>query len=77
MTPTMLIHVRVTPNAKKNEVKDEAGRLKVYLTAKPVEGKANKALIDLLSDHFHVKKSAIRIVKGEKSRDKVIEISEK
>ncbi len=72
----MLIDVRVTPNAKRNEVKKEAERLKVHMTAKPVEGKANKALIDLLSDHFGVNKSAIKIVKGEKSRDKVVEIEE-
>ena len=70
----MLLNVKVIPNAKKNKAVEEAGRLKVYLTATPVEGKANRALIEFLSEHFKVKKKQIRIVRGEKSREKVVEI---
>jgi hypothetical protein len=68
------INVRVMPRAKKNKVVEEAGRLKVYLTAPPVEGRANEALVELLAEHFKVKKSQITIVRGEKSRDKVVVI---
>ncbi|MFA4835076.1 MAG: DUF167 domain-containing protein [Dehalococcoidia bacterium] len=68
------LRIRVIPNARKNRVLEEEGQLKVYLTAPPAEGKANKALIELLADHFKVKKSSVRIVKGEKSRNKVVEI---
>jgi uncharacterized protein (TIGR00251 family) len=64
----------VIPNAKRNMVLEEEGRLKVYLTVPPAEGRANKALIELLADHFQVKKSSIRIVKGERARDKVVQI---
>lgn len=69
------LQVRVTPNAKQNKIVDEGERLKVYLTASPTDGKANKALIELLATHFGVKKSSVRIVKGEKSRNKVVEIA--
>lgn len=69
-----LLQVRVIPNAKKSRILDEDGRLKVYLTAPASEGKANKALVEVLADHFGVRKSEVRIVKGEKGRDKVVEI---
>jgi uncharacterized protein (TIGR00251 family) len=71
----MRINVRVAPNARQNKVVVEEERIKVYLTAPPVEGKANKALIEFLAEHFGVKKKQIRIVRGEKSRDKLVEIA--
>ena len=70
----MRLTVRVVPNAKKTEIVEEPDRLKVYLTAPAVDGKANRALIEFLADHFQVKKSHIRIVRGEKSRSKVVEV---
>jgi len=66
--------IRVIPRAKQNKVVEEEGRVKVYLTAPPVEGRANQALIEVLAAHFQVRKGDIRIVKGEKSRDKIIQI---
>ena len=66
--------VRVIPNAKQNRVLDAEGQLRAYVTAPPTEGKANKALVELLAGHFKVKKSSVRIVHGEKSREKIIEI---
>jgi uncharacterized protein (TIGR00251 family) len=73
----MLIDVRVIPNAKKTAITQEEGRLKVYLTARPIEGKANKALLDALSDHFDVPRSRIKIIRGDRTRDKVVEVSER
>lgn len=70
----MIVNVRVIPRAKQNKVVAEAGRLKVYLTAPPVDGKANDLLIEVLADHFGVKKRQLRIVRGEKGRDKVVEV---
>ncbi len=70
----MIVTVRVIPRARQNKVVEETGRLKVYLTAPPVEGKANEALIELLAKHFGVKKKQVRIVRGDKGRDKTIEI---
>ena len=71
----MLISVRVIPRAKQNKVVEEAGRLKVYLTAPPVEGKANDLLIEVLAGHFGVKKKQLRLVRGEKGRDKMVEVN--
>ena len=70
----MIISVRVTPGAKKNLIKEEGGVTKVYLTAPPVEGKANEALIGFLAGHYGVKKRQIEIIKGLKSRTKTINI---
>lgn len=67
-------NIRVIPRAKKNLVKAEPGRLKVYLTAPPQDGKANELLQEILADHFKVKKRQIVLIRGEKSRDKIIEI---
>jgi len=67
-------NIRVIPNAKQNKLVQEQNRLKVYLVAPPVDGKANKALIEFLSDYFKVKKSAVSIVRGLKGREKVVNI---
>jgi uncharacterized protein (TIGR00251 family) len=70
----MVILVRVIPKAKQNKIVVEEDRLKVYLTAPAIEGRANDALIKILAAHFRVRKGDIRIVRGEKSRDKVVEV---
>ncbi|MDD5593795.1 MAG: DUF167 domain-containing protein [Candidatus Margulisbacteria bacterium] len=70
----MIVNVRVIPRARQNKIVEEPGRYKVYLNAPPVEGKANQALIGFLAEHFGVKRSRIRLIRGEKNRDKVIEI---
>ncbi len=75
MTLKQTIQVKVVPNAKKNEIREESEKLKVYLTASPVKGKANKLLVKVLTKHFNIRKSDIKIIKGEKSRNKVIEVS--
>ena len=70
------INVRIIPNARKTAVLEEEGRLKVYVTAPAVDGKANAAMILLLAKHLKIKKSSIEIFRGEKSRDKIIDITE-
>jgi uncharacterized protein len=71
----MLISIRVIPGAKQNRVVREQDRLKVYLTAPAIEGRANEALIKVLADHLQVRKSEVRIIRGEKSRDKIIQVT--
>lgn len=74
------ISVKVIPNSKKNEVIDEGCDLlglrhfKVKTTQAPEDGKANKAVIELLAEFFDVKKKQIQINYGEASRTKIIEI---
>ena len=51
--------------------------IKIYLTAAPVKGKANKELIKLLAGELGISKSGIRILKGERRKEKVLEIIER
>lgn len=75
-----LISVRLTPNASKNAVigwdKDVSGNdiLKICVTAIPENGKANQALIKLLSKTWKIAKSEIVIVKGETERHKILSV---
>ncbi|BEQ14475.1 DUF167 domain-containing protein [Desulfoferula mesophila] len=63
--------VRVAPRASRNELAGvEAGALKVRLTAPPVEGAANQALVKLLAKSLGVAKGKISVVSGERSRNK-------
>ena len=63
--------MRVAPRASRNELAGvEAGALKVRLTAPPVEGAANQALIKLLAKSLGVAKGKISVVSGERSRNK-------
>lgn len=67
--------VRVQPRASNNQIAGVHGdALKVRLTAPPVDGAANKELIEFLADIFDVGRQSIRIVGGESSRSKIVEI---
>lgn len=67
-----LINIKISPNAKKNEIIKTDNETKVKITAQPVDGKANKALVEFLSKFFKIPKNSIQIVKGETSKDKKI-----
>ncbi|MFH1398270.1 MAG: DUF167 domain-containing protein [Candidatus Omnitrophota bacterium] len=71
----MILRVKVIPKASRNLVKKEGDVLKVYLTKPAYDGLANEQLISLLADHFKVKKYQVIIVKGDKSRNKLVEIA--
>lgn len=68
--------IRVTPRASKNEISEilSDGTVKIRLTAPPVEGKANAALIAFLAEVIGVPQSKIEIVAGETGRDKLVSI---
>ena len=70
--------IRLTPGAKQNEIDGflEDGTIRIRLTAPPVEGKANSALIEFLSRVLGVRRADIEIVAGEKSRNKLVTISD-
>lgn len=71
----MLIKVIVTPNAKEARVtKTSETDYEVRVDERATEGKANKRLVEILSEHFNIPKSKIYIVKGTKSRDKIVEV---
>ncbi len=70
------ITVRVIPRSSKNEIAEiqADGTIKIRLTAPPVEGQANKALIEFLADILDVAKSKIEIIAGLSGRDKLVTI---
>jgi uncharacterized protein (TIGR00251 family) len=69
------LEIRVQPRSSRNEVVvSEEGRVRVRVTAPPEGGKANKAVIALLSDALGVAKSDIALVKGHTGRDKTLVI---
>jgi uncharacterized protein (TIGR00251 family) len=68
--------VRIQPRASKNGVsRMQDGSLKIRLTAPPVDGAANEALVKFLSDTLSVSKSQVEIVSGHTSREKRIKIN--
>lgn len=68
--------IRVTPRARRNEIVEvlEDQTIKVRLTAPPVEGKANEALISFLAKVLDISESKIEIVAGHTGRDKLVSI---
>ncbi len=69
------ISVRVIPNASKTEVAGKEGNTwKIRLAAPPVEGKANEELVEFLADRLDVPKSSIAILKGQGSRQKLLDV---
>ena len=79
----MKIAVKVTPNAKQDHVK-EAGinahgnrLLKIKTVATPEDGKANVAVIKIVSEYFKVKRGDVKILSGETARLKILEVNVK
>ncbi|MFA5750138.1 MAG: DUF167 domain-containing protein [Candidatus Shapirobacteria bacterium] len=71
----MKIEVVVHPNSKNPRVeKDLTGMIHIYVNAPPLEGKANKAVIESLAKFLKVKKSGIIMIRGEKLKNKIFEI---
>jgi uncharacterized protein (TIGR00251 family) len=71
----MRLHIKVKPNAKKDEVvKEPNGTIMVRIKAAPVEGKAHKYLTTFLADFFEISRSRITLLKGETNSYKTIEI---
>ena len=74
--PTTRLRVKVQARARRNQVVGfQGGVLRVKVTAPPVEGKANQAVVELLAAHLRVAKSSIRIVSGEHAPLKLIEVA--
>lgn len=72
----MRVYIKTIPRSSKNEVtKISEGEYKVKLTAPPVDGKANQALIEILSEYFSVSKSSVSIVGGKSARTKIADVN--
>ena len=71
----VIFSVRVQPRASKDEIAGEmGGALKVRLRAPAVEDRANEALVEFLAQLLKTPRSAVRILSGERSRTKRLEI---
>ena len=68
----LLINLRIVPNSSKNCIILEDEFIKVKITAQPIENKANKALLEFLSNEFKIPKTSIEIVKGDTTKDKTL-----
>ncbi|MDE1770368.1 MAG: DUF167 domain-containing protein [Thaumarchaeota archaeon] len=65
---------RVSVSFHKDYVKIQDDHIEIGIMAKPVKGEANLEIIKKIAKHFGISKSNVRIVAGEKSRDKVVEV---
>jgi uncharacterized protein (TIGR00251 family) len=75
MTSAARISVYVQPRANKTAVAGmHDGCVKVRLAAPPVDGAANAALIEFVAERLRIAKSRVRIVNGQTSRRKVVEV---
>jgi uncharacterized protein len=72
------ISVRITPRSSRNEIQEilDDGTVKIRITASPVEGQANQALLEFLSSILGVSKSRLEIVAGQTGREKIITVEE-
>lgn len=68
----ILISFKISPNASKNEIIKTDEGVKIKITAQPIDGKANKALIEFLSKQFKIPKTSIEIVKGQTNKEKTV-----
>ena len=68
--------VRVVPRSSRRQIVGVEGEaLKIKLTAPPVEGAANAALIEFVAEWLGVRRSAVSIVSGDKARNKLVRVS--
>ena len=72
----MIISVRLQPKSSQNRLEQGGETYKAWVPAPPVDGAANEALIKLVAKHFGVAPGRVRIVRGQTSRTKTVEILE-
>lgn len=72
----MIVSIKVHPNSKKSEIRKIGDSYEARIDAPAEKGRANARLIELLADYFKIKKSAVRIIRGHTSRNKVVEIGD-
>ncbi len=71
----MRVYIKVIPKSSQNKIeKMEDGSYKVWVTVVPEKGKANQAVVKLLSKYFKVAKSQIEIVGGKTAREKIVDV---
>lgn len=75
MNAKVILDITVAPKSSRNKISiDSTNTIKIYLTAPPVNGKANAELISLLSKTLKVPRTSITIIHGESAKKKRISI---
>jgi len=72
----MKIFVRVKPRSRDERLEKTTEGYVAYISEQPIEGRANRALIELISNYFGLPKSDITILSGKKSKHKIVEIKD-
>lgn len=72
----VIVDIKVVPNSSKNEIIKDDERIRVKITAPPVDNKANKFIVEYFSKQLRIPKSSIKIIKGELSREKTVKFIE-
>ena len=70
----MIISIKAFPKSKRREIFEKNGVIKAYLNSAPEKGKANHELIAILSEHYKIPKKNIEIIKGQNSKNKLVNI---
>jgi uncharacterized protein (TIGR00251 family) len=71
----LILKIKVEPRSSRAGIVGPYGdALKVKLTSPPVEGKANKELVELLAKEFSVRKNDIEIISGQSSKNKIVRL---
>lgn len=68
----IILRLRISPNASKNQFIFAEDMIKLKITAQPIENKANKSVVEYLSKLFKVPKTKITILKGDTSKEKTL-----
>ena len=66
--------LRVTPRASRNQISEENGMLRVQVTAVPEDGRANRAVQELLAEALGVARTRLSLIRGATSRDKLFRL---
>jgi len=70
------LKIKVELRSSRKEISGIVGdTLKIKVHAPPVEGAANKEIIEILSQAFHIRKTAIKIIAGHHTREKIVEFA--
>lgn len=76
LPPDLILDLHIQPRASRDEIAGyHGGRLKIRITAPPVDGKANQHLIGFLADVFGVPKRNVELLAGESGREKRVRIA--
>ncbi len=71
----MLIKVKAFPNSKTSEIiKKSSDSFDIKIKEKPKNNEANLAIFKLLAEHFNIKQSQLRLIKGGKEKNKIFEV---